>query len=337
MLRAVSLFSGAGGMDLVRQAGFRVPAGVSWTPIAAPACGPTPSPGPGCWRPTSGPSAPRRSGTSWGCGRASLISRLGAALPAVLPDRQAGRGRRPPRLAAVRAVRFAAALRPKAIFVEQVKAARPRLRPAAGGLARPRLRADPQGAGRGADYGVPSGASADRGRGARRRPAHPARPDPRRPGCAPSSSAGPPGLAGGRPGSTGRCRTAATWTDLEASGGGSLFVPEGQRLAASSRPRRRFGQRLTRKDTTKFRRLACSAPSLTLRCGEIFPPPGGPVPHAPGVPATARLPRLLLAPRPRAQPLGAGQATGPAPAGGQPVPATGPGGRRAHPRRRAPG
>lgn len=47
-------------------------------------------------------------------------------------------------------------------------------------------------------------------------------------------------------------------------------VPEGQWLAAQHHLPPEIRGRLSRKDTTKFRRLAWSSPSLTLRCGEIF-------------------------------------------------------------------
>lgn len=47
------------------------------------------------------------------------------------------------------------------------------------------------------------------------------------------------------------------------------FVKEGEWLSKSKAPPDII-KRLTRKDTTKFRRLAFDLPSLTLRCGEIF-------------------------------------------------------------------
>ncbi len=47
------------------------------------------------------------------------------------------------------------------------------------------------------------------------------------------------------------------------------YVKEGEWLAKSGAPAD-IVNRLTRKDTTKFRRLARDLPSLTLRCGEIF-------------------------------------------------------------------
>lgn len=47
------------------------------------------------------------------------------------------------------------------------------------------------------------------------------------------------------------------------------FVKEGEWLSKSDAPAD-IVMRLTRKDTTKFRRLAFDQPSLTLRCGEIF-------------------------------------------------------------------
>jgi DNA (cytosine-5)-methyltransferase 1 len=47
-------------------------------------------------------------------------------------------------------------------------------------------------------------------------------------------------------------------------------VPEGQWLAAQLHLPVEIRQTLKRKDTTKFRRLSRSEPSLTLRCGEIF-------------------------------------------------------------------
>lgn len=47
-------------------------------------------------------------------------------------------------------------------------------------------------------------------------------------------------------------------------------VPEGQWLAAQYHLPGHLRQSLKRKDTTKFRRLSRKQPSLTLRCGEIF-------------------------------------------------------------------
>lgn len=47
------------------------------------------------------------------------------------------------------------------------------------------------------------------------------------------------------------------------------YVKEGEWLSKSDAPAD-IVNRLTRKDTTKFRRLSRSLPSLTLRCGEIF-------------------------------------------------------------------
>lgn len=47
-------------------------------------------------------------------------------------------------------------------------------------------------------------------------------------------------------------------------------VPEGQWLAAQLHLPVEIRRTLKRKDTTKFRRLSRSEPSLTLRCGEIF-------------------------------------------------------------------
>lgn len=47
------------------------------------------------------------------------------------------------------------------------------------------------------------------------------------------------------------------------------YVKEGEWLSKSDAPADII-LRLTRKDTTKFRRLAYDEPSLTLRCGEIF-------------------------------------------------------------------
>ena len=47
-------------------------------------------------------------------------------------------------------------------------------------------------------------------------------------------------------------------------------VPEGGHLAAQLHLPKSQRQRLTKKDTTKYRRLSRKEPSLTLRCGEIF-------------------------------------------------------------------
>jgi DNA (cytosine-5)-methyltransferase 1 len=48
------------------------------------------------------------------------------------------------------------------------------------------------------------------------------------------------------------------------------YVPEGGHLAAQHHLSTELRRNLSKKDTTKFRRLARKEPSLTLRCGEIF-------------------------------------------------------------------
>lgn len=48
------------------------------------------------------------------------------------------------------------------------------------------------------------------------------------------------------------------------------YVPEGGHLANQHKAPPEIKMRLTKKDTTKFRRLSFSEPSLTLRGGEIF-------------------------------------------------------------------
>lgn len=48
------------------------------------------------------------------------------------------------------------------------------------------------------------------------------------------------------------------------------IVPEGSYLGAQEHAPMELRGRLTRKDTTKFRRLSAAKPSNTLRCGEIF-------------------------------------------------------------------
>jgi DNA (cytosine-5)-methyltransferase 1 len=47
-------------------------------------------------------------------------------------------------------------------------------------------------------------------------------------------------------------------------------VPEGSFLACQLHVSKSIRRNLTKKDTTKYRRLHRSEPSLTLRCGEIF-------------------------------------------------------------------
>jgi DNA (cytosine-5)-methyltransferase 1 len=47
-------------------------------------------------------------------------------------------------------------------------------------------------------------------------------------------------------------------------------VPEGQHLAAQHHLPAEQRQKLTKKDTTKFRRMSRTSPAITLRCGEVF-------------------------------------------------------------------
>jgi DNA (cytosine-5)-methyltransferase 1 len=170
-------------------------------------------------------------------------------------------------------VRFAEALRPTAIFVEQVK-----------GLLGPvfdRLLADLGALGYeptwavldAADYGVPQRrrrlilvALRDGGRLALPDPSHGGPATPHRTVGDALAGLGrrPPRLDGQVPDSS--------HVDVTPEGQRRRisFVPEGQWLAAQLGAPPEIRQRLTRKDTTKFRRLARSAPSLTLRCGEIF-------------------------------------------------------------------
>lgn len=47
-------------------------------------------------------------------------------------------------------------------------------------------------------------------------------------------------------------------------------VPEGEHLASQHHLPSDQRQKLTKKDTTKFRRMSRNSPAITLRCGEVF-------------------------------------------------------------------
>ena len=272
-MRAVSLFSGAGGMDLgVRQAGFRG-ASVELDPHCCASLRANAEPGPGCWRRTSGPSAPTRSGTALGLrpGELDLLFGGPPCQPFSQIGKRAGRSTRASLLFEL--VRFAEA--PAQGHLRRAGEGAAGRRSALGRLLEG-LRAlgyeptwDVLNA---ADYGVPQRRQrlilvAERDGGRHR----PARPDPRRPPrpIGPSARRWPARPA---PAPAAAARPDGSHVDVTPEGQRRRisFVPEGQWLAAQLGAPPEIRQRLTRKDTTKFRRLARSAPSLTLRCGEIF-------------------------------------------------------------------
>jgi DNA (cytosine-5)-methyltransferase 1 len=253
VLRAVSLFSGAGGMDLgVRQAGFRVLASLELDPHCCASL-----------RANAGPGTRVLEADIRAVGAEALRDELGLRPgqldllfggPPCQPFSQIGKrdGAVDPRASLLfELVRFAEALRPRAIFVEQVKGL------LGAGAVFGRLLEGLRGLGYeptwgvldAADYGVPQRrqrlivVAARDGGGLTRNP-------PRLDGRVPAGS----------------------HVDVTPEGQRRRisFVPEGQWLAAQLEAPPEIRQRLTRKDTTKFRRLARSAPSLTLRCGEIF-------------------------------------------------------------------
>jgi DNA (cytosine-5)-methyltransferase 1 len=275
VLRAMSLFSGAGGMDLgVRQAGFRVLAGVELDPHCCASLRANAEPGTRVLEAdirTVGAEA-LRDGLALRPGELDLL--FGG--PPCQPFSQIGKrgGAVDPRASLLfELLRFAEALRPRAILVEQVK-----------GLLGPvfdRLLAALRALGYeptwavldAADYGVPQRrqrlilvALRDGGRLALPDPSHGGPATPHRTVGEALAGLGrrPPRLDGHIPDSS--------HVDVTPEGQRRRisFVPEGQWLAAQLGAPPEIRQRLTRKDTTKFRRLARSAPSLTLRCGEIF-------------------------------------------------------------------
>lgn len=277
MLRAVSLFSGAGGMDLgVRQAGFRVLASLELDPHCCASLRANAEPG------TRVLEADIRA-----VGAEALRDELGLRPgqldllfggPPCQPFSQIGKrdGAVDPRASLLfELVRFAEALRPRAIFVEQVKGL------LGAGAVFGRLLEGLRGLGYeptwgvldAADYGVPQRrqrlimvATRDGGGLALPEPTHGGPATPHRTVGEALAGLGrrPPRLNGQVP--------AGSHVDVTPEGQRRRisFVPEGQWLAAQLGAPPEIRQRLTRKDTTKFRRLARSAPSLTLRCGEIF-------------------------------------------------------------------
>jgi DNA (cytosine-5)-methyltransferase 1 len=274
-MRALSLFSGAGGMDLgVRQAGFRVLAGVELDQHCCASLRANAGPGTRVLEAdirTVGAEA-LRDGLGLRPGELDLL--FGG--PPCQPFSQIGKrgGSVDPRASLLfELVRFAEALRPKAIFVEQVR-----------GLLGPvfdRLLEGLRALGYepawavldAADYGVPQRrqrlivvAARDGGQLVLPDPTHggPATPHRTVGEALAGLSRRPPRLDGRVPD--------GSHVDVTPEGQRRRisFVPEGQWLAAQLGAPPEIRQRLTRKDTTKFRRLARSAPSLTLRCGEIF-------------------------------------------------------------------
>ena len=275
MLTAVSLFSGAGGMDLgARQAGFRVLAGVELDPHCCASLWANAEPGSRVLEADIRSVGADVLRDELGLRSGELDLLFGG--PPCQPFSQIGKrgGAVDPRASLLfEMVRFAEAFRPKAIFVEQVK-----------GLLGPvfdRLLADLGALGYeptwavldAADYGVPQRrqrlilvALRDGG--------HLALPDPSHGGPATPHRTVGDALAGlgWRPPRLDGLVPDSSHVDVTPEGQRRRisFVPEGQWLAAQLEAPPEIRQRLTRKDTTKFRRLARSAPSLTLRCGEIF-------------------------------------------------------------------
>jgi DNA (cytosine-5)-methyltransferase 1 len=289
---ALSLFSGAGGMDLgVRRAGFKVIAGVELDPHCCASLRVNAEPGSRVLDAdirTVGADSFR---DDLGLRPGELDLLFGG--PPCQPFSQIGkRGGAVDSRATLlfEMVRFAEAFRPKVIFVEQVKGLL--TAGAVGGRATSmfdqlleRLRAlgyeptwDVLNA---ADYGAPQRrqrlilvALRDGGRFALPRPTHGAvSVQPQLISLKPYVTVGEAlvGLGRNPPRLDGRVPD-GSHVDVTPEGQRRRisFVPEGQWLAAQLEAPPEIRQRLTRKDTTKFRRLARSAPSLTLRCGEIF-------------------------------------------------------------------
>jgi DNA (cytosine-5)-methyltransferase 1 len=289
---ALSLFSGAGGMDLgVRQAGFRVLASVELDPHCCSSLRANAEPGTRVLEAdirTVGAEALR---DELGLRPGELDLLFGG--PPCQPFSQIGKrgGAVDPRASLLfEMLRFAEALRPEAVFVEQVKglvgagAVDGRPGPVFGRLL-DGLRAlgyeptwDVLDA---ADYGVPQRrqrllmvALRQGGRFALPDPTHGAVPgEPARCSAKPHVTVGEAlaGLSPRPPRLSGRVPE-GSHVDVTPEGQQRRisFVPEGQWLAAQLGAPPEIRQTLKGKDTTKFRRLARSAPSLTLRCGEIF-------------------------------------------------------------------
>jgi DNA (cytosine-5)-methyltransferase 1 len=276
-MRAVSLFSGAGGMDLgVRQAGFQVLAGLELDPHCCASLRANAEPGRRVLEADIGTVGADALRDDLGLRPGELDLLFGG--PPCQPFSQIGKrgGVVDPRASLLfELVRFAEAFRPKAIFVEQVKGL------LGAGAVFGRLLEGLRALGyeptwdvlNAADHGVPQRrqrlilvALRDGGRLALPDPTHGGGATPHRTVGEALEGLGrnPPRLHGRVP------DTSHVDVTPEGQRRRISFVPEGQWLAAQVGAPPEIRQRLTRKDTTKFRRLARSAPSLTLRCGEIF-------------------------------------------------------------------
>lgn len=289
---ALSLFSGAGGMDLgVQQAGFQVLASVELDPHCCSSLRANAEPGAKVLEADIRTVAADALRDELGLRPGELDLLFGG--PPCQPFSQIGKrgGAVDPRASLLfELVRFAEAFRPKAIFIEQVKGL---LGAAAvdgqAGSIFTRLLDGLRALGyeptwdvlNAADYGVPQrrqrliAVALRKGGGfVLPAPTHGAAPEepelfPLKPHVTVGEalaglSRRPPRLDGQVPD--------GSHVDVTPEGQQRRisFVPEGQWLAAQLGAPPEIRQTLKRKDTTKFRRLSRSAPSLTLRCGEIF-------------------------------------------------------------------
>ncbi|HEX2372826.1 MAG TPA: DNA cytosine methyltransferase [Actinomycetota bacterium] len=273
---ALSLFSGAGGMDLgVRQAGFRVLASVELDPHCCASLRANAEPETKVLEADIRTVAADALRDELGLRPGELDLLFGG--PPCQPFSQIGKrgGAVDPRASLLfEILRFAEALRPKAVLVEQVKGL------LGAGALFGRLLDGLRDLGyeptwdvlNAADYGVPQRRQrlivVALGKGRRF-----ALPAPSHGAARPQVTVGealaglgrrPPRLSGQVPD--------GSHVDVTPEGQQRRIshVPEGQWLAAQLGAPPEIRQTLKRKDTTKFRRLSRSAPSLTLRCGEIF-------------------------------------------------------------------
>lgn len=276
ILKALSLFSGAGGMDIgVRRAGFKDLCSVEFDPHCASTLRQNAPQSP-VWRVDVRVLDPVRTAEALGLRRGELALLHGG--PPCQPFSQIGRkkGLDDPRgRLAFEMVRFAEALRPAAVVIEQV----PTFLTAAaadGMTVFDVLREEFCKVGYDAsaaildalDFGIPQ----------RRRRAVIV--------CVPkgqdyahaATRGGPPATVGdvlaGLPEAVppGRRPLMPNHVDVtpDRDRYRISFVPEGQWLSKAEGAPPDAVQRLTPKDTTKFRRLDRRLPSLTLRCGEAL-------------------------------------------------------------------
>ena len=270
-MTAISLFAGAGGMDVgIGQAGFRTLCAIE----ADACCGATLRRNESrkvVWQADPGVIEPARAMAALGMNSGELD------LLACGPPTRALRNNDPaPEHAILEVVRYARVFQPKAVFMEQPPAFLP-MRTSAGSHLLEVLRAHL------AELGYDThadmlDASAQGIAQHRRRAVVVAVPKGRPFGLATLATGQPPPTVGeafaGLPAPTRSGEAVALWNHVDTTPARARerigYVPEGLWLAKSPDVPAEILGRLTRKDTTKFRRLSRSLPAPTLHADEAL-------------------------------------------------------------------